>query len=79
MLIVNVLPRDAPFLKTSVVIGSDPLNTLHVIAKISIPDDGIVMFCPHVKTAKDGRTNGGDDGGTRCGSPVYKGQSIKSK
>ena len=73
MLIVNVLPKDTPFLKTSVVIGSDPLNTVHTIVKLSTPDDGIVMLCPHVKSAKDGRTNGGTDGGTRCGSPVYKG------
>ena len=73
MLIVNVLPKDTPFLKTSVVIGSDPLNIVHKIVKLYTPDDGIVMFCPHVKSAKDGKTNGGPDGGTRCGSPVYKG------
>ena len=73
MLIVNVLPKDTPFLKTSVVIGSDPLNIVHKIVKLSTPDDGIVMFCPHVKNAKDGFTDVGSDGGTRCGSPVYKG------
>ena len=73
MLIVNVLPKDTPFLNTSEVIGSDPLNIVHKIVKLYAPDDEIVMFCPHVKSAKDGRTNGGDDGGTRCGSPVYKG------
>ena len=78
MLIVSVLlilPIDTLFLKTSMAITSDPLNTLHVISKVSTPDGGRVTFCPHVKDVKDDDTIGGDDGSNKCGSPVYK--SIK--
>ena len=73
MLTVNLLPKDTPLWKTSVVIGSDPLNTVHMIVKLSTTDDWIVMLCPHVKSRKDGKITGGTVGGTRCGSPMYKG------
>ena len=65
----KLLPIDTPFLKTSVV-GSDPLNIMHKINKVLTPDDGSVMFCPHVKVTKPENIIGRDDGGTRFGSPI---------
>ena len=70
ILIENVLPIDTPFLKTSVVMGADPLNTTHAIVKVGTPVGGRVTFCPHVKDAKDGNVIGGNDGGIRFGSPI---------
>ena len=67
----KLLPIDTPFLKTSVVMGSDPLNTIHEIDKVPTPVDGRVTFCPHVKAATNGNViSGGDDGGIRFGSPL---------
>ena len=69
----NVSLMDTPFLKTSMVIGCDPLNTTHDIVTVITPDGGRVIFCPHVKDAKIG-TNFSDaiDGGTRFGSPMKR-------
>ena len=75
MLTINLLLNNTPFLKTSMTLTSDPLNTLHVIVKKSTPDGGRVTFCPHVKDVNDDTIGGDDGGGDRCGSPVYK--SIK--
>ena len=52
--------------------GAVPLKIVHDIIKLSTPDDGRVIFCPQVKTAIDGSITGGDDGGTRCGSPIKR-------
>ena len=67
----NLLPIDTPFLKTSVIMGTDPLNTAHEIVKVATLVDERVTFCPHVKDTKDGNDIiGGNDGGTRFGSPI---------
>ena len=66
----NLLSIDTPFLKTSVVMEADPLNTTHEINKVVTPVDGRVTFCPHVKDTKGSNIIGGDDGGTRYGSPI---------
>ena len=70
MVTEKLVPTDTPFLKTSVVMGSDPLNTIHEIVKVPTPVDGRVTFCPHVKDTKVGNINGGDDGDTKFGLPI---------
>lgn len=73
MVVIDPLPINTPSLKICKVMGSAPLNILQTITTVGIPDDGRVMFCPHVNDArKPGKINGGKCGDDKTGSPMKR-------
>ena len=67
---IKSLPTDTSSLRTSLVKGSEPLNSKHEKIILDIPDKvGTVTSCPHVNDIKVEKTRGGPVGGAICGSP----------
>lgn len=61
---------DLPFLKTSVVTGSAPLNIMQEnVTELTWAGER-VRFCPHVKSIYGKSIIGWNNAGTRYGSPI---------